>query len=187
MSKTDNVIITEKKVRDKINNLKEHSSEGPDGIGPRILKAAVNELVRPLTFIFTESVRTAEIPKDWKKAKVTPIYKKGPKGEPGNYRPVSLTSVPCRILESIIKDNLMEYLAENNLIRESQHGFITGKSCATNLITFMDKLTKVVDNGKAADIFYLDFAKAFDKVLYLISDSSRRWKVKVSVVVCTSG
>ena len=58
----------------------------------------------------------------------------------------------------------MEYLAENNLIRESQHGFITGKSCATNLITFMDKLTKVVDNGKAADIFYLDFAKAFDKV-----------------------
>ena len=68
MSKTDNVIITEKKVRDKINNLKEHSSAGPDGIGPRILKAAVNELVRPLTFIFTESVRTAEIPKDWKKA-----------------------------------------------------------------------------------------------------------------------
>ena len=164
MNKTDNVIITEKKVRDKINNLKEHSSAGPDGIGPRILKAAVNELVRPLTFIFTESVRTAEIPEDWKKAKVTPIYKKGLKGEPGNYRPVSLTSVPCRILESIIKDNLMEYLAENNLIRESQHGFITGKSCATNLITFMDKLTKVVDNGKAADIFYLDFAKAFDKV-----------------------
>ena len=83
---------------------------------------------------------------------VTPINKKGPKGEPGNYRPVSLTSVPCRILESIIKDNLMEYLAENNLIRESQHGFITGKSCATNLITFMDKLTKVVDNGSSRHI-----------------------------------
>ena len=94
--------------------------------------------------------------------KITPIYKKEPKGEPGNYRPVSITSIPCRMLESIIKDKLMGYLANNNLLSESQHGFLKGRSCATNLITFMDKLTKVVDSGKPADVFYLDFAKAFD-------------------------
>ena len=158
------IIITEKLVKDKIKNLKENSAPGPDGISPRLLKSAAEMLAKPLTIIFRESLRTSEIPADWKKAKVTPIYKKGPKGEPGNYRPVSLTSVPCRMMESIIKDKLMEHLARYKLIRETQHGFLKGKSCTTNLIAFMDKLTKTVDSGKPADIFYLDFAKAFDKV-----------------------
>jgi hypothetical protein len=94
---------------------------------------------------------------------VSPIFKKGTKGNPGNYRPVSLTSVPCKILESIIKDHLMDHLLTNNLIRDSQHGFMPGKSCASNLVEFMDKVTKSVDEGTAVDIFYLDFAKAFDK------------------------
>ena len=158
------VIITERLVKEKIKSLKENSAAGPDGISPKLLKSAAEELVKPLTIIFRESMRTSEIPEDWRKAKVTPIYKKGPKGDPGNYRPVSLTSIPCRMLESIIKDKLMGYLANNNLLSESQHGFLKGRSCATNLITFMDKLTKVVDSGKPADVFYLDFAKAFDKV-----------------------
>ena len=144
--------------------MKEHSAAGPDGIGPKILKAAMNELVRPLCYIFKKSLSTGQVPYDWRHARVTPIYKKGPKGDPGNYRPVSLTSTVCRMLESIIKDDLMSHLAENNLIRDSQHGFLKGKSCTTNLITFLDKLTKAVDNDKAADVFYLDFAKAFDKV-----------------------
>ena len=81
-----------------------------------------------------------------------------------NYRPVSLTSIPCKVFESILKDNIMQHLKENNLIKESQHGFMPGKSCTTNLIVFMDKLTEIIDRGKPADIFYLDFAKAFDKV-----------------------
>ena len=108
------VIITERLVKEKIKNLKENSAAGPYGISPKLLKSAAEELVKPLTIIFRESMRTSEIPEDWRKAKVTPIYKKGPKGDPGNYRPVSLTSIPCRMLESIIKDKLMEYLANNN-------------------------------------------------------------------------
>ncbi len=83
---------------------------------------------------------------------------------PGNYRPVSLTSIPCKIMESIIKDCIMGHLLDNELIQESQHGFMPGKSCATNLVEFMDFVTKAVDEGKPVDIFYLDFTKAFDKV-----------------------
>ena len=97
-------------------------------------------------------------------SKSHPIYKKGPKGDPANYRPVSLTSVPCKILESLVKDNIMKHLQENHLIRDTQHGFISGRSCTTNLVSFMEKLTKLTDRGKAADVIYLDFAKAFDKV-----------------------
>jgi hypothetical protein len=95
---------------------------------------------------------------------VTPIFKKGTKGDPENYRPVSLASVPCKMLESIMKDRLMNHLLENKLIGESQHGFMPGKSCAMNLVELMDFVTEAVDKRKSVDIFYLDFSKAFDKV-----------------------
>ena len=75
------------------------------------------------------------------------------KGDPGNYRPVSLTSVPCKLLEAIIKDSIMCHLIENKLIKESQHGFMPGKSCATNLVLFMDTVSKAVDEGYAVEIF----------------------------------
>jgi hypothetical protein len=74
--------------------------------------------------------------------------------------------VPCKILESLIKDKVMKHLEEEKLIKDSQHGFMPGRSCTTNLTIFLDELTKAVDNGKAADVFYLDFAKAFDKVAH---------------------
>ncbi len=95
---------------------------------------------------------------------MTPIFKKGTKGDPGNYRPDSLTSVPCKILESIAKDRLMSHLLENGLTGHSQHGFLPGKSCAKNLVEFMNFVTEAVDKGKSVDIFYLDFSKAFNKV-----------------------
>ena len=159
-----NVEITELKVKNKIRELKENGAQGPDDISAKILKLAVEQLVKPLCHIYRLSLTTGEIPNDWRHARVAPIYKKGPKGEAGNYRPVSLTSIPCRILESMIKDDLMKNLMEGKLITENQHGFMTGRSCTTNLIAFMDKLTEIVDNGESCDVFYLDFAKAFDKV-----------------------
>jgi hypothetical protein len=151
-------------VQKKIRGLRTDAAAGPDGIKPRLLKDFEMELSMPLEILFNKSLGTGEIPEDWRKANVTPIFKKGPKGDPGNYRPVSLTSVPCKILESLIKDKLMAHLIDNNLIKDTQHGFMPGKSCATNLTLFMDTVTKAVDEGKAVDIVYLDFAKAFDKV-----------------------
>ncbi len=95
---------------------------------------------------------------------VTPIHKKGSKRDPGNYCPVSLTSIPCKILESIIKDNLMAHLVEGELISKSQHGFMTGRLCTKNLVTFLENVTEAKDEGKSVYVIYLDFSKAFDKV-----------------------
>ena len=162
--KLDNIVFTIEKIRDKIKNLKANSAPGPDGICTNLLQNTREELLLPLKIIFEKTLNTGTVPQDWRHAVVTPIFKKGTKGDPANYRPVSLTSIPCKIFESIIKDCIMKHLLENNLIKESQHGFMPGRSCATNLIIFMDKLTEIVDRGKPADIFYLDFAKAFDKV-----------------------
>ena len=89
---------------------------------------------------------------------MTPIYKKGPRSNPGNYRPVSLTSVCCKIVESIIRDGMMEHLEKNKLIGSSQNGFLPGKSCSTNLLEFLERVTKEVDEGKPFDIVFLDFA-----------------------------
>jgi hypothetical protein len=85
---------------------------------------------------------------------VTPINKKGTKCDPGNYRPVSLTSVPCKILESLIREKIIDHHMKNNLIQESQYEFMHRNSCATNLISFLDSLTEVRDKDKVADIIY---------------------------------
>ena len=124
----------------------------------------VHELSPVLAQIFSKSMEEGEVPADWRTANVTPIFKKGAKTKMENYRPVSLTSIPCKIMESIVKDSLMAYLEENSLMNPSQHGFMPGKSCATNLLEFLEVVTRVVDEGKNMDIVFLDFAKAFDKV-----------------------
>jgi Reverse transcriptase (RNA-dependent DNA polymerase) len=148
----------------KLKKLRADSAAGPDNIHPRILVECAEEIAEPLAEIFRKSLRETVVPRDWKTATVTPIFKKGKRADPGNYRPVSLTSLPCKVLESIIKDNIMQHLLGNNLLKESQHGFMPNRSCTTNLIEFMEPVTKNVNKGRPVDIFYLDFSKAFDSV-----------------------
>ena len=99
----------------------------------------------------------------------------GKKEEPGNYRPVSLTSIPGKILEQIVKWSLSKHLGDNAVITRSHHEFVKNKSCQTNLILFFDQVTSLIDRGNAVDIVYLDFSKAFDKVSHdiLISKPTR--------------
>jgi hypothetical protein len=163
-SPLEDVVATEKEVRKKIQNLKPASAPGPDGLGSLLLKELIDQVTRPLTKIYNSSLSTGDVPADWKRANVTPIYKKGIKSEPGNYRPVSLTSICCKMLEGIVRDKMADHLTANGLIEDSQHGFVKGRSCATNLIEFLDFLTDALDKGEPADAIFLDFAKAFDKV-----------------------
>ena len=99
----------------------------------------------------------------WKEAIITPIHKKGSRKVPSNYRPISLTSVFCRMLESIIKDKIMVHFDINHLFFE-QHGFRPRMSCVTLLLFAMEHWTKSLDNGNDVDVIYLDFHKSFDCV-----------------------
>jgi hypothetical protein len=114
--------------------------------------------------VFKKSIETGILPDMWKKANVTPLFKKGSKLKASNYRPVSLTSIPCKILERIIADCIMEHLLKNNLLAKEQHGFVKGKSCTTNLLEYLDILTDAFHNGIPIDVLYTDFKKAFDSV-----------------------
>ncbi|GAB0207180.1 mitochondrial enolase superfamily member 1 [Grus japonensis] len=135
---------------------------------PRVLRELAEELAKPLSIIYQQSWLTGEVPDDWRLANVTPIYKKGRKEDPGNYRPVSLTSVPGKIMERFILSALTRQVQDNQGIRPSQHRFMEGRSCLTNLISFYDQVTCLVDEGKAVDVIYLDFGKAFNTVSHSI-------------------
>ncbi|GAB0207914.1 mitochondrial enolase superfamily member 1 [Grus japonensis] len=154
-------------VRDQLYQLNVHKSMGPDGIHPRVLKELADVTAGPLSIIYQSSQEFGEVPADWKLANVIPIYKKGMREDPGNYRPVSLTSVPGKITK-IILSTIERHLKNNAIIRHSEHGFTKGKSCLTNLISFYDKVTHLADKGKAVDIVFLDFSKAFDTVPHSI-------------------
>ena len=155
---SENAVI---KALDKINGNK---TPGPDCKAPRVLKEEKFQICKPLSVMFNKSLNTGKIPYDWKLANVTPIQKKGDKSLPSNYRPISLTSVVCKLMESIIRDQLVTFLEENNLVKNSQHGFRNKRSCLTNLLDFYNEVYNVYDETKAVDVIYLDFQKAFDKV-----------------------
>ncbi|GAB0203996.1 mitochondrial enolase superfamily member 1 [Grus japonensis] len=96
-----------------------------------------------------------EVPRDWRKANVTPIFKKGKKEDLGNYRPVSLTSIAGKVMQQLILGIISRHKKDKKVIRSSHHGFIKGKSCLTNLINFYDEVTGLVDERRALDIVCL--------------------------------
>jgi ribonuclease P/MRP protein subunit RPP40 len=151
-------------VEKKLRNIKASGAPGPDKLWSKVLHDMADVLAGPLTIIFGKLMEEGRVPMIWRMANVCPIFKKGAKGDPANYRPVSLTCVVGKVMESLIRDKIVEHLERNNLIRPSQHGFMAGRSTATNLLVYMEALTKMMDESHAVDVLYLDFAKAFDKV-----------------------
>ena len=97
-------------------------------------------------------------------ANVTSIYKKGDRTKPENYRPISLTSVQCKLMERIIRDQIVEHMSRYDFFSPFQYGFVSGKSCVTQLLEFLDDIIESLDQGDDIDIIYLDLSKAFDKI-----------------------
>jgi hypothetical protein len=162
--KLTSIQITEKDVAKYISKLNITKSPGPDNLYPRVLKELKENVTLPLTKIFNSSLKRAEVPKDFKLANITPIFKKGDRKLASNYRPISLTSVACKIMESIIRDEIVKHLDKYNLIKDSQHGFRRNRSCLTNLLHFYNQLIEQYDEHGAVDVIYLDYSKAFDVI-----------------------
>ncbi|MCP3853075.1 MAG: hypothetical protein GY694_23025, partial [Gammaproteobacteria bacterium] len=160
----DSVTISENDVLLSLQSLNVNKSSGPDGVHPRILNELAGQLCYPLHKIFVRSMKEGKVPKLWKKAEVRPIFKKGKKSTPGNYRPVSLTSILCKIMEGFIRKALYNHLVDNNLLSPHQFGFCEGRSCLTQLLIIINDWMSSLDKGIAVDAAYLDFKKAFDSV-----------------------
>ena len=157
--------FTEEKVEKALALLKLQASPGPDAVSPVLLKNCRHTLSELLSRIMNNAMQNADLPASWKKAIVIPIYKKGNKCLASNYRPISLTSIPCKVMEKIIAWELTDFLMANHQnFLENQHGFLPGRSVSSNLISNLEVWTRAQDAGCPVDIIYLDFEKAFDTV-----------------------
>ena len=125
---------------------------------------AAHEFPPALQFIFKQSLERSELPEDWKRANISPIFKKGSKADPANYRPISLTCVCCKLLEHIVDSQLMKFITKHQILSDAQHAFRKSRSCETQLITTLHDLTTNHNNHQTTDIAILDFSKAFDVV-----------------------
>ena len=106
------------------------------------------------------------LPSDWLKANVSPIFKKGDKTCPANYRPISLTCILCKLLEHIVTSNVVKHLDQHKILYDLQHGFRARRACETQLTMLIEELHQNLSDGKQPDVILLDFSKAFDKVNY---------------------
>lgn len=151
-------------VEAKLAKLNISKSAGPDNIHPRVLKELKEVLSLPISLIFQTSYANGIVPEDWKNANVTAIHKKSDKHIADNYRPISLTSVICKLMESITSDALVCHMKSNNLFTNKQFGFLKGRSATLQLLNVLDDWTKLLDAGISIDVVYTDFQKAFDTV-----------------------
>ena len=179
------IVIEENGVEKLLRDLKPNKASGPDGISPRVLKQLSREIAPIVTIIFKKSLSSGVVPSDWKSAYVAPVYKKGQRYDAINYRPISLTSICCKIMEHIVVSHIMKHGDRHSILYKLQHGFRRCLSCETQLLDFVDDITKNLDDNKQTDIIVMDFAKAFDKVNhslllhkldhYGIRDEVNRW------------
>lgn len=156
--------ITESGIISLLNNRKVSSASDHVGFNNKLLKSTSQSISGILRALFSQSLSSGQIPNDWRTAKVIPIFKSGDRSSPLNYRPISLTSTVCKLLEHIIHSQIMKYLEEHNIIFKYQHGFRKGYSCDGQLAGFTNDLLSCIDAGNQVDAIFLDYSKAFDRV-----------------------
>ena len=147
-------------------SIKPKLTPGPDGYPPFLLKQIICSISSPLSAMYQSFMSIGKVPADWKVAFITPLFKKGASSDPANYRPISLTSVFSKLMERLIVTNLLSYLSMHKLISNEQHGFLSRRSTATNLLESLNDWSLNIENGKCQKVAYIDFAKAFDSVCH---------------------
>ena len=144
----------------KIKKMKDNKSPGVDETPTKLLKEIVEQISAKLAKVFNLSLEEVIVPSEWKEANITPLFKKGSRNKPKNYRPVSLTSVVYKLLETLIRDHMVEFLVKHKLINTSQHGFLKSKSCLTNLLCFLEEITHFLMTGHQW-LFLFRFSESF--------------------------
>ena len=140
------------------------SSAGPDNYPGIFWHSLHSDIALPLSLIFNKSFSSGCLPSCWKHSVITPIFKKGDPTMAANYRPISLTSIPCKVMESIVREALLDHLTINNFLSPDQHGFLASHSTGSQLLECINDWTDSVEQSKCTDVCYIDFSRAFDSV-----------------------
>ena len=151
-------------IADAIDQMSNTSAAGPDGFSAMFLKQCKDAVATPLYMLWRSCLDQDITPEILKRSYVVPIHKGGSRGDPANYRPVSLTSHLIKIFEKVMRKHVVTFMEEHELFNGTQHGFRAGRSCLSQLLAHFDKILSLLEEGKNVDTIYLDFSKAFDKV-----------------------
>lgn len=154
--------IEEGDVINSIKKLKPKKCTGTDNIPPYIYKGCADHLAQPLTHIFNLAIKNCYFPTAFKQTIVSPIHKNGEKCLITNYRPISLLNGLAKIFESVLYDNILQFVCPK--ISQYQHGFVPHKSTVSNLLIFSEHAAQAINEKKQMDVIYTDCARAFDKV-----------------------
>ena len=155
----EDIVVTKEGVIKLLKGLNPSKALGPDELHPRVLKELATELGPTFAHLFQQSIDSCDIPKEWTLANISSLFKKGDRSLACNCRPVSLTCVPCKLLEHIVCSNSMAHLDEHKLLSDKQHAFRKWHSCETQLATVINDWAKILDNKGQVDTFILDFEK----------------------------
>ena len=146
-------LLTDINFSEAIKELSANSAAGPDGLPASLLMNCCAELTPILAIIFKESFTKGVIPMLFKRAAIVPIFKSGDKTQASNYRPISLTSVVCKVFERVIRKQVFSYLSEHNFLNETQHGFRGGRSCLSALLDVYDDIMHMISGGDIVIIY----------------------------------
>ena len=160
----NDITFTVEDIKKAIDDIPTFSAPGPDKIPAILLKKCKDELAHPLYMLWRLSLDTGNIPEILKTQGIIPIYKKGDKSDAANYRPVSLTSHIIKLFGRVVRSNIVKFIEEQILLADEQHGFRPSRSTVTQLLVHIDNILDILETAENADVIYLDFAKAFDKV-----------------------
>ena len=159
-----------------LKDLNHHKAAGPDQIKPLVLQRLRDVIAPFLQVIFQRSLDTERVPKDWSTVFVCPLFKKGDTSLASNYRPISLTSILCKVLEHIVATNVVSHIDKNNLLYDLQHGFRSKRSCETQLVTLIEDLMRNCTAGSQTNLVLLDFSKLLLKLhKYGIRGPTLKW------------
>ena len=128
-----------------------------------LLKECAKPLAPVIADFYQQSIDEARLPDDWKQQYVHPVFKKGSRSDPANYRPVALTCILCKTLEHIIASNLHCHLEEHGFLSDAQHGFRKLRSCETQLYATLQDFFDTLEAGGRLDAVILDFSKPLIK------------------------
>ncbi len=162
-------------------HLDPNKASGPDNIPIRLLKECASTIAPSLTCLFNKSLKLGTLPSEWKLSNVIPLHKKGNKSYVENYRPISLMCVVAKVLERCVYNRLIDHI--QNMISAAQHGFLRGKTCTSQLLSVLHRISENLDLGKQTDILYFNIAKAFDTVDHtLLVNKLRRFGLNGNIL-----
>ena len=164
--KSTELLFGPSKIKKILGKLKEKSSGGPDDLPPIFFKKCKDILSVILSSLFQVCYNWAFMPPIWLSAIITPRYKKGDKADIKNYRPISLTCIACKVMETVIKDYMMSKFQQCGLLSRNQHAFLKRHSTTTNLLDSTRDWVSALRRFSCVDVAYIDFSRAFDSIIH---------------------